>query len=185
MTGMSAAASAGTAARLDAAIAAIDDAAALCLEPVHWTAAPLVSAWSVGQHLEHLARSDRAIAAAVEATLDGSHPQVEAGGRPSWTGRLVLATGFIPRGRGRAPALTTPAAATPAEVAGMLDEARRRLASLAPRLGAVERCRATVPHPALGRFRPTEWLRFVAVHHRHHGKIILAIRRAAAAPGRA
>lgn len=95
----------------------------------------VVSGWGVGQHLEHLLRSDRVILGWIEATVgeatwrggtgpaaviepgprrsgaaanDGRPADGSGRGRPTWAGRIVLLTGFIRRGKGRTPDLTTP-----------------------------------------------------------------------------
>lgn len=81
--------------------------AELAADPVRLAArAPAVSGWSVAEQLEHLLRVDRGILGRLGEAARGSAP--EAAGGPSVTGRLVLVTGTIPRGRGSAPDGTRP-----------------------------------------------------------------------------
>ena len=93
---------------------------------------------------------------------------------------MVLTTGLIPRGRGRAPAPFVPTGIKPAAVLAGLEEVAERFADLRPKLATIDKATWTVRHPILGHFRPAQWLRFVAVHHRHHDKIIEDIRHRAA-----
>lgn len=136
-----------------------------------------VSAWSVGQHLDHLAQANRLCASTIARILEspGTGPQ------PGLTiaGRAVLLTGWIPRGRGRAPSATVPSAASTSETRNRLREAHRAVTALGERLAALDGVRGRLGHPALGGFTAFQWLRFIAIHTRHHLKIIEAIQRAA------
>lgn len=138
--------------------------------------APSVSAWSVGEQLEHLRRSDLTILAALDQ-LDSSS---EMRGGPSLIGRLVLATGYIPRGRGRAPKATEPLEVDPEALGPGLEDVRQSFERLRPRLPELASSPARIKHPALGLFSAAQMLAFTAIHHRHHEKIITDIRRAAA-----
>lgn len=138
--------------------------------------APAVSGWSVAEQLEHLALVDRAVLKGVGRILDD--PQPPAGPDINLLGRVVLGTGFMPRGRAR----TTPAyhpAAMPQEAlhAAILDVARG-LREMAPRLGGLERAGGRSRHPRFGGLGGRQWLLFLAVHHHHHLKIVRDIRRA-------
>ncbi len=133
-----------------------------------------VSAWDVGQQVEHLARADSGIVKWVLATID-EPGRGQRTGRPSGAGRAVLATGWIPRGRGRAPEGTVPGGLSEADLLGRLEAVRATCEELRPRLRALQRSRRTREHPVLGHFTPAEWLRFLHVHHRHHDKIIRKI----------
>jgi Mycothiol maleylpyruvate isomerase N-terminal domain len=85
--------------------------------------APAVSGWSVAEQLEHLVLVDRAVLKSVRRILADSHGKAAQAGEPAQPGepgqpaqpappapginllgRLVLGTGFMPRGRAR----TTP-----------------------------------------------------------------------------
>ena len=125
-----------------------------------------MSHWSVQQQLDHLLKTDRALLAGLRRGLAGEIP-VEPGG-PTLTGRLVLLTGFIPRGKGRAPESVLPDDRTPEEIAAGFEETRRAFETLRDSLPVLESNRATIPHPVLGRFNSVQWLRFAHLHHRHH-----------------
>lgn len=147
-----------------------------------------ISAWAVGEHLEHLLLADRTILGWVEAVAEGRR---EAGGRsadpgdpdgvrgaetsrggPTWRGRAVLWTGRIPRGKGRSPEFAVPLGRPRPEVGGGLREIRERAIRLEPALPALGYSKRRLRHPALGNFTAVQWLRFAGVHHAHHGKIV-------------
>ena len=157
---------------------ALDRALAWARDPgAFGTVAPDVSGWSVGEHLEHLALSDRGILGALETATDPTDPTgAEAPsshrGGPTWRGPLVLLTGFIPRGRGRAPEFAVPDGVGASKVADDLVGVRADVRALSGRLDALARSRATRRHPALGAFTPAQWIRFAGVHHAHHEKVI-------------
>lgn len=134
-----------------------------------------ISAWSVGEQIEHLRRSDRTILSAVN-----SEPKNEAHqGSPNLAGKLVLLLGWIPRGKGRAPSATQPVDFKPEELPSGLEKLRREFAGLAPDIDRLANSPATIKHPALGYFSASQMLKFAAIHHRHHMKIVDQIRNAA------
>jgi hypothetical protein len=145
---------------------------------------PDVSGWSVGEQLEHLLLADRSILGAIRELADesGDPGDGAAKGSPTFLGRIILWTGFVPRGRGQAPDFTTPSGMSSAELRSGLEEIRDGVQALAPRLDEIERIRAVRAHPLLGSFTPAQWVRFAFVHHVHHAKIIRDILKAAA-PG--
>ena len=59
-----------------------------------------------------------------------------------------------------------------------IPEIERGLRELAPRLGELERSGGRARHPRLGGLGGRQWMRFLAVHHHHHLKIVRDIRRA-------
>jgi hypothetical protein len=142
--------------------------------------APAVSGWSVAEQLEHLVLVDRAVLEGVGRILDD--PQPPAAPDINLLGRVVLGTGFMPRGRAR----TTPAyqpAAMPQEAlhAAILD-LDRGLREMAPRLGELERAGGRSRHLRFGGLGGRQWLRFLVVHHHHHLKIVRDVRRARGLP---
>ncbi len=140
--------------------------------------APQVSQWSVLEQIDHLIRADDLILQAIQRTLASPPPDVEL--RPVWIGRLVLWTGFIPRGRGKAPAPTQPAARSRPEMEKELGRVRAGVEALESRLGEMIVSPGRAAHPALGGFTAAQWLRFMDLHHEHHFKIIDDIGRQAA-----
>ena len=135
--------------------------------------APSVSDWSIGEQVEHLRRSDITILRAV-ATLDTDGP---CEGSPTLAGRLVLASGFLPRGRGRAPGATLPLEVDPTSLPEQLDGVRDGFTALQDDLESLCSSNATIKHPALGCFTALQMLTFAAIHHHHHLKIIWEIHR--------
>ncbi len=136
--------------------------------------APEVSLWSVGEQLEHLLLADRAILGVIDRLCDvteDSDPEA-AKGRPVLLGWVVLTTGFIPRGKAKAPDSTSPAGMSQDELLSGLTEVRERVHALAPRLGEIQGVPYTHGHAKLGHFTPSNWLRFCGVHHVHHAKIV-------------
>lgn len=146
------------------------------------TRSPEVSGWSVGEQLEHLLLADRKILKAIRQLAEASTDDGDEGatGSPTIVGRVILWTGFIPRGRGKASQSVTPGGMSSTELTVGLAEIRDGVEALAPRLGEIERIRSVQPHPAgLGSFTPAHWVRFACVHHIHHAKIIRDILKAA------
>jgi uncharacterized damage-inducible protein DinB len=136
---------------------------------------PEVSAWSVGEQLEHLVLADRGILQAVQELTEpgANHGDAAATGGPTIIGRVILWTGFIPRGRGKAPDFAKPSGMSSADLAAELGEIRSDVEALGSRLGEIERIPAVRTHPVgLGSFTPAQWMRFAFVHHVHHAKII-------------
>lgn len=129
-----------------------------------------ISGWSVGLHVEHLWRADSGILGWIQKRLDDSAPASD--GAPTRTGRAVLVSGWIPRGRAKAPAPSVPEGLDIASLPDRLVELRGLADALQPRLADLHASRATREHPILGHFTPAQWLRFLDVHHRHHDKII-------------
>jgi hypothetical protein len=150
--------------------------------------APAVSGWSVAEQLEHLVLVDRSVLKTVRRILDDPHGQsakaAQSAAPPpgiNLLGRVVLGTGFIPRGRARTlPPFQPGAAPAAASGTGILGiaEIERGMRDLEPRLGELETGGGRSRHPLFGGLGGRQWLRFVAVHHHHHLKIVRDIRRA-------
>jgi hypothetical protein len=135
-----------------------------------------ISAWSVGQHLEHLLRSGHSVLRVLDKLL-AEPPRADVPGvRP--IGRLMLFAGFIPRGRARTVKAVEPQGIPGEQLAADLAALHISLAALAgERLAALESSRGRFPHPVLGGLDARLWLRFHQVHLHHHLKIIRDIQR--------
>ncbi len=134
-----------------------------------------VSAWSIGEQLEHLALADRPILDAVDRILAGGHAD-DAKKKPSKIGRMMLLSGWIPRGKGRAPEVARPRGADPGAIAAGLAIEKERCEAYDA--AALREAAGTVAHFAFGHMTACQWLRFIEVHHDHHMKIIRDIQRA-------
>lgn len=145
--------------------------------------APEVSAWSVGEQLEHLLLADRRILGGIERVLEASArgEPTPGEGSPTLIGRLILWSGVVPRGRAKAPQSTSPEGMAAPDLVHGFAEVRVGVDALGSRLADIGRAPSTRAHPILGHFTATQWLRFSGVHHRHHGKIIRDILRAGTA----
>ncbi|UCC84394.1 MAG: DinB family protein [Gemmatimonadota bacterium] len=140
-----------------------------------------ISTWSVAEQLDHIARATQAMAGAIEEALRVEGP---GGGRPSLVGRMVLFTGWIPRGVGKAPAFTRPAAASREQLGSLLAQSRQALDRLEARLPEIDGARGRVNHFAFGDLTPRQWLSAIEIHTRHHLKVIRDIQKARGSPWR-
>jgi DinB family protein len=144
-----------------------------------------VSRWSTAEHLAHLVLVDRSVLARLDRALapdqlDDSAIGRARSGAPHLTllGRLVLGTGYIPRGSGRTPDPYRPEAVSLAALRGDLGEVRDRIGGLGERLGELAASERRFRHFLFGELTGMQWLRFMGVHHHHHLKIIRDIGRA-------
>lgn len=134
------------------------------------TVAPEVSAWSVGQHLEHLILAANHVAGLLERDCETHKGTRE---RLTWLGRLVLVTGYIRRGVGKSPRRVEPAN-EPRErtwLEASIAQLRGRFSSQ----GLAHKVRTsnlTDPHPYFGELSLARWLRFTVIHQAHHLRII-------------
>ncbi len=158
---------AGVRSGIDRCLSRVRDEARLSL------AVPEVSAWSIGEHLEHLLYSDRTVLDWIVEALSRPTPEIRTTEHfPHEIGVALLKRGSIPRGRGPAPDFTIPDGLTPPEVQAGFEALRGLAAALAPRLAELDACQRTLPHHVLGHFTAAEWLRFLHLHHHHHEAII-------------
>jgi hypothetical protein len=131
-----------------------------------------VSGWSVGQHLHHCGLAMVGICEELAASTPPM-PCV-----PFSVPRLmVLGTGRIPRGRAKAPESVLPEAEPGvAMVREILDRSQHGLDNAA---GLADT--AWFNHPFLGPMSRRTTLRFIAIHNRHHLRLIQSIIKAAPA----
>jgi hypothetical protein len=127
-----------------------------------------ISRWSVGNHIEHVLKVDRAVVELLRAPK----PPSGAVGGPGLVARLILITGWIPRGRAKASPASLPEMTDYAELRPQVEEASKAVAALEPLAGAIASDPARYPHPVLGGLTRTQWLRFLEVHQMHHWKIM-------------
>lgn len=131
---------------------------------------PEISGWTAAEHLEHLGRSDLLTYDRLDEIF--ADPVRGEPVHPSLAGRLVLSLGWIPRGRGQSPDPVRPTTADVETARELTSRAQLRLESYGGHLEAFVDCPTGLRHPYFGVLDPPSWLRFLAVHHRHHLKIV-------------
>jgi hypothetical protein len=126
-----------------------------------------VSRWSVGNHIEHVLKVDRMVVELMRA------PQPPAAApAASFAARFMLVTGWIPRGRAKAPESMHPEMTDYAALRQQVAAMAEAIAALEPQAGDIAKDRARYPHPLLGGLTRAQWLRFIEVHQVHHWKIM-------------
>jgi hypothetical protein len=131
--------------------------------------APSVSGWAAEQHLAHVALANELCCRNLASLARGSGPFVQDSGEPIPAALEILRSGAIPRGAAQSPRIVRPPPRVQRElllewVAGN----RRDFAAAALDPAALERATGRVPHQLLGPLTAPLWLRFAAVHTRHH-----------------
>ena len=136
--------------------------------------APRVSAWSVGQQVDHALRvMNRSLAAVLE-------PGTAPARGINLAGRVILFVGRIPRGIGKAPAAAQGQESPVSELEEFLAAARRRLDAARRLDDRLRDRRPVLRHPYFRGLTRAQALRFLAVHTDHHLRIVADIRRRAA-----
>lgn len=120
------------------------------------------STWTVGEHIEHC------LAVNMSMLRGMCDPQRKPGRPLSIWGRLVLWFGWMPRGIAKAPEAVKPrSGGNPESIAKLfrLCESYHQRIETGDNLNGFE-------HPRFGWLTPAQTLQFLAVHNRHHLKII-------------
>jgi hypothetical protein len=123
-----------------------------------------ISKWSVYQHIEHILISNSRI---LEQILDRSSANLPIRGI-SILGRIVLLTGVIPRGKGKAPDFTLPMGLSIVELKKLYYDLIEKL----DQLESIKLEGIVAKHPYFGGLTKKQWLKFIEIHQRHHLKII-------------
>ena len=132
---------------------------------------PDVSAWSIGEQVQHVVLSLRAIATQITRAL--RKPADSEGSGPNRMGKMILDSGIFPRGRAQAPEIVMPQDAVDSEaVCKTLQETRQKWDDLESRSEQIAESTAVVPHDLLGDFTANDWIRFAPIHTNHHLLII-------------
>lgn len=129
-----------------------------------------VSAWSASEHIDH---SLKVAASILKVIRD---PKEEVAKPFSMIGRIVLAVGYIPRGKGRSPKSLVGTPAKAEELRAASADVNALLASMPPDRWRHQR--RIVMHPYFGGLDPARAIRFAVVHTRHHMKIVDDVLRA-------
>ncbi|MCC6132059.1 MAG: DinB family protein [Acidobacteria bacterium] len=132
-----------------------------------------VSGWSVGQQVDHIIKANGAILSGILAGKTQTGPGI------SLTGRIVLLTGFIPRGVGKSPDRYLGAEVPAPELLAALAGAQQTLGSLRNEPGRLLSKDLVIRHPRFGCLTASQALHFAKIHGAHHLKIIQDIEDAA------
>ena len=127
------------------------------------------SAWTPAEHMDHLIKVTASI---VNRILQLDAPRADTS--VSALGRIILAVGRIPRGRGKAPERLRGARVGATELHAGLTKLEGKLDELTSN-HLLDTRGAIVPHPRFGGLRPSQAMRFAAVHNDHHLRIIAEI----------
>lgn len=139
-----------------------------------------VSQWSCGLQAGHSVLVMNMIAKGIEEGLADPTRNAEETAVPM--AKMILKSGIMPRGVGKAPGLVMPLSGDREHWLRMLGEARERWDAIAKKAGEVAESKAREKHPVFGFLTPAEWVRFAPIHTAHHLKIIRDILAAAGEP---
>lgn len=138
-----------------------------------------VSGWSVEQHLFHIALATDLAFQHVRALAAGKGRLIQEEGALDPRAASVLNSDKTPRGEAQAPRMVTPDAdVDPEFLATELRMNREALEGLRSLEDAITAASGWIPHQVLGPLAAPHWLRFAALHARHHWAIIRDIRSA-------
>ncbi|MGI8906708.1 MAG: DinB family protein [Candidatus Sumerlaeaceae bacterium] len=140
------------------------------------------SQWSVQQHIEHLALAGEVMLTRIESSVGLPPEQQVTKGKLKPIGRLILTLHRIPRGKGKAPDFTLPRGTQTELLRQRLERLKTRIDGVASRLDDVKVSKHRTTHPVLGDFTPSQWLRFLKIHQKHHLDIIQEIEKARYTP---
>jgi hypothetical protein len=128
-----------------------------------------VSGWSAAQHLAHLCLANELVVRNVKSLLKGIGPLVLEPAEPPPEALAVLQSGRFPRGAAQSPRMVRPPELVRRDfLAQWIAEGLVEFAALAeqePEILAAAKC---VPHQVLGPLNAARWVRFAAMHTRHH-----------------
>lgn len=130
---------------------------------------PPVSGWNAEQHLAHLALANELVCRNLKSLLKGSGALVQDEGEPPPEALAILQSGRFPRGAAQAPRMVRPPDVVRRDfLAEWLSSNRLDFEELSARTGEIEAAHKRIPHQVLGPLTATRWLRFAAMHTRHH-----------------
>lgn len=158
--------------RLDETLSAFEELRASGEERLN-LCAPEVSGWSVGQHLYHAALATDLALRNVRSLVSGKGRLIQTDGELDARAAAVLASDETPRGVSEAPRMVRPGTEIDPEFLAMEQSGNRdaltKLRTIAEDIGNAP---GWIPHQDLGPLRAAHWLRFAALHARHHHAIV-------------
>lgn len=148
--------------------------------------APAISAWAPLQHLAHLTLANELCVRNAQSLAKREGLLVQRGKSCDPQALDVLREGKLPRGRAQSPRIVVPPVDVELDfVRGWHRDNLEAIAALEASSHALVASECTIPHQMLGPLDLPAWLRFAAVHTRHHLAIAseaLASHSGAAAP---
>ena len=143
--------------------------------------APEVSGWSVEQHLYHIALATDLAFRHVKSLVGRKGRLSQQEGESHARAAQVLEDDVTPRGEAQAPRMVTPDETVEPRFLEMeMNGNREALAGLEAIADEITAAPAWIPHQVLGPLSAAHWLRFSALHARHHWAIVRDIRAALA-----
>lgn len=131
-----------------------------------------ISAWSPEQHLAHLSLANELVCRNIKSLIKGAGALVVDGGEPPPDALAVLQSGTFPRGAAQAPRMVRPPeTVVRAYLEEWLEGNRAEFEELAGRTDEIEAATCRIPHQVLGPLTAVQWVRFAAMHTRHHLEI--------------
>lgn len=132
-----------------------------------------VSGWSVGQHLYHSALATDLALGHVRSLVRGKGMLIREEGELDAYAAEILANDATPRGEAEAPRMVRPGDEVDPKLLALEQRTNReRVAEIREMCDSIEGAAGWVPHQTLGTLRAVHWLRFAALHARHHWAIV-------------
>jgi len=133
-----------------------------------------VSAWSIEQHLAHVALANELVLRNLKSLASGRGVLLVHGAESNPRALALLVEGRLPRGQAAAPRMVRPPERVErALLSQWLADGRAALAELDPR--TLRENEPKIPHQLLGPLDAPRWARFAVVHTRHHLAIVREI----------
>ncbi len=128
-----------------------------------------ISGWSAAEQLDHTLKVDSSILRRLTES-----PEPPSLPKPiNLAGRLILAIGWIPRGKAQSPKTLRGEPADCAALSAALASVREQLGTVTQ--AQVDRSKLLLPHPRFSGLTTQEALRFAVIHTEHHLKIVREI----------
>jgi hypothetical protein len=128
-----------------------------------------VSGWSAEKQVAHVALANELVVRNLNSLIKGSGLFVVEGGEPVPQALAVLVAGRFPRGIAQAPRIVRPPEELDRELVGdWVAGGRQGFDELSRRIAELRAATKKVPHQLMGPLSASQWLRFAAVHTRHH-----------------
>jgi hypothetical protein len=130
---------------------------------------PRVSSWSAEKQVAHVALANELVVRNLNSLIKGSGLFVVEGGEAAPQALAVLIAGRLPRGVAQAPRIVRPPEEIDSElVHEWVAGGRQGFDELSRRIAELRAANKKVPHQLMGPLSASQWLRFAAVHTRHH-----------------